>query len=305
MTWRTVVISSNSKLDLKLNYLVIRNDVVRKVHLSEISVLILESTAISITTMLLCELTRRKIKVVFCDETHNPYGELIPYSGSHDSVDKLRSQLDWAEESKKRIWAEIVKEKIRNQSAVLALVDNERSSMLSQYAEEVESGDATNREGHAAKVYFNTIFGDGFSRRMDCYQNAALNYGYAILLSAVNREIVASGYNTQLGIFHDNMFNRFNLGSDLMEPLRPIIDRLVLNIDKFDTDTKHALANILNEEVMISGRRMYLNNAIGIYVRSIFSAIEKDDCSLINFCYYESQSDEVDGVLRFACEDCR
>ena len=90
-----------------------------------------------------------------------------------------------------------------------------------------------------------------------------------------------------------------------MEPLRPLVDKLVLNIDKFDTDTKHALVNILNEDVMVSGRTMYLNNAIGIYVRSVFSAIEKNDCSLINFCCYESQSDEVDSVLRSACKDCR
>lgn len=145
MTWRIVVIASNSKLDLKLNYLVIRNDSVHKIHLSEIAVLILESTAISITTVLLCELTRRKIKVVFCDETHNPYGELIPYSGSHDSVDKLRSQLDWTTESKKMVWAEIVKEKIRNQSRVLLSVDSDRSSMLIRYSEEVELGDVTNR----------------------------------------------------------------------------------------------------------------------------------------------------------------
>lgn len=139
---------------------------------------------------------------------------------------------------------------------------------------------------------------------MDCHQNSALNYGYAIILSAVNREIVASGYNTQLGIFHDNMFNRFNLGSDLMEPLRPIIDRMVLKIDRFDTDSKRMLANVLNEEVMISGRKMHLVNAIGTYVRSVFLAIENHDGSLINFCDYESQSDEVDCVLRSSSEDC-
>ena len=100
MTWRTVVISSNSKLDLKLNHLVIRTDVIRKVHLSEISVLIIESTAVSITAMLLCELNRRKIKVIFCDESHNPYGELIPYHGSHDSSDKLRQQIQWQDNVK-------------------------------------------------------------------------------------------------------------------------------------------------------------------------------------------------------------
>ncbi len=305
MTWRTVVVSSNSKLDLRMNYLVVRNTEIRKVHLSEISLLIIESTAVSMTSMLLCELSRRKIKVIFCDETHNPYGELITYHGSHDCSSKLRSQIQWGEEIKGEVWRRIIREKITKQSLILARFDLERSMMLQGYAEDVLESDSSNREGHSAKVYFNTIFGDGFSRKKSCVENSCLDYGYAILLSSVNREIAALGYSTELGIFHDNMYNRYNLGSDLMEPLRPLVDRMVLDLAPaaFSTECKRALAGILNQQVMLDGRRMHLSNAMPIYVKSVTDALENDDPEKLRFCDYEGTCDEVDSLLRSARQD--
>ncbi len=101
------------------------------------------------------------------------------------------------------------------------------SSLIRSYLGQIELYDATNREGHAAKVYFNAVFGMDFTRSAECPENAALNYGYGIILSAFNREITACGYLTQLGIFHSNMFNHYNLSCDLMEPFCVLIDRRV------------------------------------------------------------------------------
>ena len=288
MTWRVVVINSNSKLDLKLNHLVIRTDVIRKVHLSEISVLIIESTAVSMTSMLLCELNRRKIKVLFCDETHNPYGELVPYYGCHDSSDRLRQQIGWKNEIKDEVWARIVTNKIVNQSRLAARYDYQRSSAIATFAGEVQPGDCTNREGHAAKVYFNTLFGEGFSRRQESVTNSCLNYGYSILLASVNREITGLGFSTELGIFHSNTFNHFNLGSDLMEPLRPLVDMKVVEMEepKFNTETKHELASILNTTVNIDGREQFLMNAVRTYVKSVTDSLCTDNID-ISFCEYE------------------
>ena len=111
------------------------------------------------------------------------------------------------------------------------------------------------------------------------------NYGYSIILSAFTREITANGYITQLGIFHDNMFNQFNLASDLMEPFRALVDREVLNmkLGKFEHDEKMQLVNVLNQEVQIDGKIQYVNNAVKIYCKSIFDALNEDDCSLIRF----------------------
>lgn len=288
MTWRVVVVSSNSKLDLKLNYLVIRSDAVKKIHLSEISVLMIESTAVSMTAMLLCELSRRKIKVIFCDETHNPYGELMPYNSSHDSPDKLRNQIRWNETVKSNVWAEIVKEKIRNQSKVAARYDFERAKQILNFSDEVLPGDKSNREGHAAKVYFNTLFGNEFSRKKDCEINSCLNYGYSILIAAVNREITSLGYVTSIGIFHDNGFNKYNLGSDLMEPLRPLVDSKILELDEqtLSVDNKHRIAAFLNDTVIIDGKEQYLMNALRTYVKSVTDSLESGEID-IHFCNYE------------------
>ena len=247
--------------------------------------IVIESTAVSITTYLLSELVRHKIKVIFCDEKRNPSSELLPYYGSHDTSAKIKRQIDWTLEQKKMIWTEIVSEKIRKQADLLEKNKRQESRILYQYLEEIVFGDETNREGHAAKVYFNALWGKNFSRTEEHPINAALNYGYTILLSRFNREIVANGYITQIGLFHDNMFNSFNLASDLMEPFRPIVDELVLAISptKFETEEKHQMLQILNYEVEINGKREYVTNAIKIYVRSIFDALNDKDISMIKF----------------------
>lgn len=115
--------------------------------------------------------------------------------------------------------------------------------------------------------------------------NSALNYGYAIFLSSVNREIVSNGYITQIGIFHDNMFNDFNLGSDLVEPLRIIVDEYVYTHqpEEFGHNEKMELIDLLNQEVWIDGKRQILNNAIKIYCKSVFEALKQEDAEIIRF----------------------
>lgn len=289
MSWRTVVISNSAKLDYKMGYMLVRQDEITKIHMSEIALLLIESTAVSLTASLLSELTKQKVKVIFCDEKRNPSSELIPYYGSHDTSSKVRMQAAWEKETKLMIWTEIVSEKIRNQRKLLEMAGKEEAAgLLKSYLEEIEPGDATNREGHAAKVYFNGLFGKEFSRTSDIPFNAALNYGYGILLSMMNREIVSNGYITQLGFFHDNMFNQFNLGSDLMEPFRIFIDRKVFEMqpEKLEHKEKMELVNLINQEVQIDGRKNYLSNAIKIYCKSVFDAVNDKDISVLKFCQW-------------------
>ncbi len=286
MSWRTVVVSSSAKLDLQLGCLVVRNDTTTKIHLSEISILLVESTAVSITVSLMAELMKHKIKVIFCDEKRNPSSELIGYYGSHDTSSKIRQQILWKKQIKDAVWTEIVTEKMRQQMFLLSEQGKEEESdRLASYIREIAFRDETNREGHAAKVYFNALFGMDFTRTIDNSTNAALNYGYSIVLSAFNREITANGYLTQMGIFHDNMFNPFNMASDLMEPFRVLVDRCVvsMNLEKFEQEEKMQLVDILNDEVLIDGHRSYVNNAIKIYCKSIFDAINAEDISEIRF----------------------
>lgn len=285
MSWRTVVVSSSAKLDYQLGFMVIRKQDVVKIHISEIAVVLIETTAVSLTAALLSELIKKKVKVIFCDEKRNPSSELIAYYGSHDTSMKIRKQMEWDAETKAAVWTEIVSEKIRKQAELLEEYDRVEADMLFHYIKEIQFGDETNREGHAAKVYFNALFGLDFSRSTENSTNAALNYGYGIILSSFNREIVSNGYITQIGLFHDNMFNQFNLGSDLMEPFRPLVDRIVKELQpvKFEHEEKVQMLQILQQEVMISGRKEFVNNAIKIYCRSIFDALNDKDTSLIKF----------------------
>lgn len=285
MSWRIIVISKRAKLDLQLGYMVVRSEEITKIVLSEISTILIESTAVSLTTSLLAELSKRKIKVIFCDEKRNPSAELISYYGSHDTSNKIRKQIAWKQSTKEAVWTEIVTEKIRKQKEFLEALGKEETELLSSYLKEIDWNDVTNREGHAAKVYFNAVFGMDFTRTEDNIINAALNYGYTIILSAFTREIVANGYLTQLGIFHDNMFNQFNLASDFMEPFSVLVDREVfrLNLTKFEHEEKMQLVNILNHEVKIDSKMQYVNNAIKIYCKSVFEALNEDDSALIRF----------------------
>lgn len=284
MGFRTVVVNSRCKLEFRLNYLIIRGERERRIILNEINTLIVQSTAVSLTAALLCELTKNNVKVIFCDEKNNPQSELLPYYGAHNTSKRYKTQLMWREQTKREAWQNIVGEKIRNQAKML--LKNgfyAEYEMLNGYAQEVRPGDASNREGHAAKVYFNCMMPEGENRRSGGFINGCLNYGYAVLLSAFNREIVASGYLTQLGIWHDNEFNQFNLSCDLMEPLRTVVDSAAFSMMFGDEQFKKKMANILNCETHFNGKKTTLDIAIRQYVHIFMNAMEENDASLICF----------------------
>ena len=282
MGFRTVVIKSRVKLELRLNMMVIRGDVEKKIFINEINTLIIQSTAVAVTAALLNELVKNNIKVVFCDEKFNPSSELLPYYGAHNTSKRYKQQIKWYAPIKNSVWRIIVRQKILGQADVLSMLHCDvQAEMLRNYADEIEDGDVTNREGHAAKVYFNTFLEEG--RRSESFINGCLNYGYAVLLSAFNREIVAAGYFTQLGIWHDNEFNNFNLASDLMEPFRPYVDRVALGIEDGDREFKTKLTDILNYNVKIDGKNTTFDLAIRQYARSVFDALNSGETDIIVF----------------------
>ncbi len=159
MSWRVVVIKNRAKLDLKLNTMVVRGEETNKINLSEISTVVIENTGVSITSALLNELIKQKIKVIFCDEKRNPASELLPYYGSHDSSAKIRTQMKWNDFVKDLVWTEIVRDKITKQKNFLKSLGKEEYLTLDKYLNELELRDSTNREAHASKVYFNALLG--------------------------------------------------------------------------------------------------------------------------------------------------
>ncbi|MGL4990435.1 MAG: type II CRISPR-associated endonuclease Cas1 [Sarcina sp.] len=278
MSWRTVIIKNKCKLSYKNNSLLIRNDMLNMIHLSEINTLVIETTMVSITSILLSECIRRKIKIIFCDERHNPQSELVSYYGSHNTSKKIIIQTKWNNDFKETLWMMIIKNKIECQASLLEKYQQYGVDKLLEFRDEVNINDITNREGHSAKVYFNSLFGKDFSRDKNNDINSALDYGYSIILSNFNREIVGQGYITQLGIKHRNEFNYFNLSCDLMEVFRTVIDDIVIENKKeyFDNNYKTKLIDCLNKKVKIEGKEYYVSNAINLYVNSIFKCLEKN-----------------------------
>ena len=208
--------------------------------------------------------------MIFCDEKRNPCGQVIPCEGSHDTAARMMAQARWSDERKAFLWQSIIRRKILNQAGVMQEVSAEAARQIAAFSDCVMPGDATNREGHAAKVYFNRVYGADFSRELKSDRNAALNYGYALLLSCFNKEITARGYATQLGIHHRNAYNPFNLASDLMETFRFLVDEAVLHQGEraFDKDYKCELLSIMNAEVMYQQQKVYVSTAIARYVRN-------------------------------------
>lgn len=280
MSFRTVVISNQSKLSYKNRFLVVKQDNDEKyVHLSEIDTIIVDSIAVSISTYLLKELSDSKINIIFCDEKHNPFGELLSYYSSHNTSKKIQKQINWLKENKDKMWQNIIKNKIINQALMMKKINSNKYELLLTYIEDVLSADKTNREGHAAKVYFNELFGKDFVRNESDNINAALNYGYAILLSTINKEVISNGYLTQMGIHHKNEFNEFNLSCDLMEPFRIVIDNFVYyNQEKeLNTEFKLDIVNIFNSRYTYENKKYTLKDIIKLYVKNTLEALDEPD----------------------------
>ncbi len=280
MSWRTVIVKNRCKLSYKNDYMLIISDGKEKaLHISEIGTLIIENTAVNLTAYLLCELSRYKVKIIFCDHQRNPYSEIIPYYGAHNASKQMRHQSQWPQSTKDCIWQIIITQKIIKQAQVVykETANQTTCEILMNFATSVLPGDTTNREAHAAKLYFKELFGPQFSRDSSSDINAALNYGYAILLSAFNREITAAGYSTTMGVNHCNEYNPFNLTCDLMESFRPVVDREVYKCRSFAFDDffKSRLIDVLNHKVVILGKEQFLSNAINIYVKLFFRAMEE------------------------------
>ena len=288
MSWRTVVISSSAKLDYQMGYMVVRRMDTLKIHLSEMEMLIVESTAVSLTAALLSELTKKKIKVIFCDAKSNPQFELTPYYNNYCTYKKIMNQINFNNEFKDIMWSRIIYEKINNEYRLLKKVNNPSSEKLKKYLSEIEDGDKTNREGHAAKVYFNSLFNNTFFRDDDKNPiNKYLNYGYSILVSSINREIKSFGYLTELGIHHKGETNSFNLSYDFIEPLRTLIDSYVVLNKVNDSNYKDTFIKMLSSQVLWKGKVTYLDNAIHLYVQGLLNCLSTNDISEISFIEYE------------------
>lgn len=201
----------------------------RSVPIEDVGIVVLDHPRITITQALLGAITENNAVVVNCDARHLPFAMMLPAATHHAYTEKLKFQLSASVPLKKNLWQQTVSAKISNQAALLNAWGIDTQNML-HWARQVKSGDPENLEGRAAAFYW-SCYADGFTRRrFGDPPNNLLNYGYAILRAVVARSLVASGMLPVLGIHHRNKYNPYCLADDVMEPYRPWVDRLVMNI---------------------------------------------------------------------------
>ena len=276
MGWRTVIVNTHSKLSYKNNHLIFKDATrTEMIHLSEVDILLLETTDFVLSTMLIKRLVDENILVIFCDDKRLPTAHLMPYYARHDSSLQLSRQIDWEEAVKAEVWTHIISQKILNQSIYLSACGFiEKSQSVMNLYHSLELFDPSNREGHSARIYFNTLFGKDFNRELDNDINASLDYGYTLLLSMFAREVVLSGCMTQFGLKHANQFNQFNLASDIMEPFRPIIDQIVYeNRNHSFVKIKRELFTIFSDTFQYNNKEMYLTNIVSDYTKKVIKAL--------------------------------
>ena len=270
MGWRSVIITQHAKLTYSMQMMIVQTrDGINQIPIEDINLLLVSTTQAVITSALISKLAQNQTKVIFVDEKDNPVVETAVYYPGARNMAKLKKQFNWDEHLKEVLWTRIVSQKIKNQIAVLANYHLNKDEVQSEL-DQLEINDESNREAIAARKYFMLLFDKDFVRRDNNAINAALDYGYAILLSSFNREIAMNGYLTYFGIHHCSQENQFNLASDLMEPFRPFVDYWVKaheKIKELTPDIKYGLVELLSLEIKFNGKKTLLTNAITVYVR--------------------------------------
>lgn len=288
MGYRQVIIKKSEKLHFKDKQLIIDKDnQSTKIPLEDINYILIEDSSTIITTRLLAELGKNAISLIVCDERFEPTSIMYPYNYHFKQLDVFTHQLEIDDSIKNEFWNQIVKRKIENSIRVLEMTSKEEFpiSKLNEYINEVIDGDSRNREGLAAKIYFRSIFGSDFIRFYDDNINAALNYGYTILASAIIRNLAVYGLNTYLGIHHNSKINNFNLASDFLEPYRSVIDKFVYDnkddiVLPLSFEFRKKLINLLNKEVLHQNKKYTIEYSISLLIKSYIKSFSTGEIKL-------------------------
>ena len=249
------------------------------IPIEDIGIVLLDHKQITITQGLLEALLSNNAAVITCDSSRMPVGLLLPLSGNTTQSERFQAQIDASLPLRKQLWQQTVQAKIGNQAYVLNTCRNAVVKNMLAWVDEVKSGDSDNLEARAAAYYWSNMFPDvpGFRRgREGPPPNNLLNYGYAILRAVVARSLVASGLLPTLGIHHHNRYNAYCLADDIMEPYRPFVDKLVVELTDSGEDiqelTKSLKAKLLSIpvlDVIINDQRSPLMIAVGITTASL------------------------------------
>lgn len=270
MIKKTLCFSNRAYLCCRNDQLVIRvedadsgNKVEHTRPIEDIGVIVIESNQVTLTSSLISNLLANKIALIICNERHMPSGLMLPLEGNTEQSERFDAQINASLPLKKQLWQQTVSMKIRNQGAVLKKVNGVEIGNMLVWSSNVKSGDPENLEGRAAAYYWKNLFTEikNFSRDQDGDGvNSLLNYGYAILRAVIARSLVSSGLLPTLGIHHSNKYNAYCLADDIMEPYRPLVDMVVIDIirnhklsPEISKETKKHLLTIPAIDVRMQG----------------------------------------------------
>jgi len=276
--WRTLVVRSDARLSvLHGNVHLVHTDGRVSLPIDDIDCVLIESPQGAVSIPLLKELSSKGIALLVVDDKHKPCGIYLPYAQNKRLPAVLRAQISLSEPFKKRVWQQIVRQKILNSSACLEILGLPGAEELRNIARDVKSGDTTNREAYAARMYFNSLL-PGFQRRKGEALSSALDYGYAIVRTAVARSLAVAGLQCALGLGHASSTNQFNLADDFVEVFRPFVDALVFSKppgESLDVSYRQYLIGVLKLECLINGNVHSVSTAATAvaqsYVRAVMS----------------------------------
>lgn len=268
-----------------------KKEAVRAIPIEDIGVVVLDNKQITVTQGLVESLLENNCAIITCDNNHLPVGLMLPLCGNTTQNERFRDQLDASLPLKKQLWQQTIQYKIRNQAAVLKANTGIETRNMTVWANSVKSGDSENLEARAAVYYWRNLFPDhpDFIRdREGVSPNNLLNYGYAILRAVVARGLVSSGLLPTLGIHHHNRYNAYCLADDIMEPYRPYVDQLVIDIvskfgypEELNTNLKQELLSIPILDVTINDQRSPLMIAVGLTTASLYKCFSGESRKII------------------------
>lgn len=275
MSQRILFLENRCKLTFSDGYLLAEGQEGSvRVFLEDLEAVVFGGLEVSVSLYLLDKLVSGGKTVVFCDGKRIPYSGLLPLYGVKNSFARIKEQLQWDQTVAAKIWRQIVLNKIQCQQEVLAL-NRKRSG----FSEEILPDDASNAEGRFADFYFHELFGRKFHRHFEDNVNAALNYGYAVLTSAMARIVAGHGFLPAIGIHHRGETNTINLACDCVEPFRPIVDEIVLSKGDVPLDRayKTALIGAINREVLYLGTCCSVRYAMERFFCDITESLQTKD----------------------------
>ncbi len=282
MGFRNIKIDSHVKLQIKNQQLLIDAGEEIQIPLEDINCILIENQTVTLSAYLLQKLADMGIALYVCDEKHLPNAVLLPMVRHSRHFKILKYQMEAAKPLQKRLWQQIVIQKIKNQALCLELLGREGAKELFAMCREVQSGDRTHVEAKAAAFYFKSMYGIGFSRGNDHIINSALNYGYAIVRGLIARSIVCYGLEPSIGVFHCSELNSYNLADDLIEPFRPLVDLYVsqhYDISEIDSvltpEAKRGIFGIINFDMDVKGEKRIISNCVDMLASSYSSALQE------------------------------